>query len=84
MNFLIGFFIILILAYASLLIVRKHPIKKAVIVNLITSLIVCIICVFSFKKNSTNYIDIAYFYILLGSAVPLVIWFFYKYKQNKE
>ncbi len=71
-------FFIFILSSSGLLIIRKNLLNRVVILNLITSFVVCIICIFSFIKNTTNYIDISFFYILLGVSVPLALLVYYK------
>ena len=71
-------FFIFILSCSGLLLIRKNLLNRVVILNLIISFVVCIICVFSFVKNTTNYIDISFFYILLSVAVPLALLVYYK------
>jgi multisubunit Na+/H+ antiporter MnhF subunit len=78
MTFFSTIFFLLIIFCSGLLLIRKNILNKLIIINLITSFIVCLICVVSFSKNSTNYIDISFFYILLGASVPLAVWIYYK------
>ncbi len=74
----IAIFFIFILFCSGLLLIRKKLLNRVVILNLIISFAVCIICMFSFVKNTTNYIDISFFYILLSAAVPLTLLVYYK------
>lgn len=68
-----------------LLFSRKNIVSKILIINNFIAQMVCIVVLMSVLFFDVNYVDISFFYVILGSVVAVSFLAFWRNKfENKE